>query len=345
MIINLIDKAVASGSRLKQATDIMGLSTRTIIRWRQQGGGQDQRKGPLTVPANKLSEQERQQILDTANSAPYRDLSPKQIVPKLADQGIYLASESTFYRVLKEHKMLTHRQASKPAVRHRPKEHVANGPCQVWSWDITYLQSSVKGMFFYLYMVVDVWSRKIIAAQVFAEESMENSSMLLAHACMTHGVQPEQLVLHSDNGGPMKGATMLATLHKLGVVPSFSRPSVSNDNPYSESLFRTMKYRPEYPSKPFVNIEQTQSWVDGFVFWYNTQHLHSSIRYVTPDDRHLGREKLILANRKKVYEMARNKNLSRWSKNIRNWNPVHHVRLNPERKDEACQMHLLKKAA
>ncbi len=345
MIINLIDKAVASGSRLKQATDIMGLSTRTIIRWRQLGGGQDQRKGPLTVPANKLSEQERQQILDTANSAPYRDLSPKQIVPKLADQGVYLASESTFYRVLKEHKMLTHRQASKPAVRHRPKEHVANGPCQVWSWDITYLQSSVKGMFFYLYMVVDVWSRKIIAAQVFAEESMENSSMLLAHACMTHGVQPEQLVLHSDNGGPMKGATMLATLHKLGVVPSFSRPSVSNDNPYSESLFRTMKYRPEYPSKPFENIEHAQSWVDGFVFWYNTQHLHSSIRYVTPDDRHFSREKLILNNRKKVYEMACSRNPNRWSKNIRNWNPVRHVWLNPERKDEACQMHPLKRAA
>ena len=149
MIIDLIDKAVASGARLKKAADIMGLSARTIIRWRLQGGGQDQRQGPLTAPSNKLSNHERQQILDTANSAPFRDLSPKQIVPKLADQGVYLASESTFYRVLKEHKMLTHRQASKPSVMNRPKEHVATGPCQVWSWDITYLQSSVKGIFFY----------------------------------------------------------------------------------------------------------------------------------------------------------------------------------------------------
>jgi transposase len=209
MIINLIDKAVESGARLDKAADIMGLSARTIIRWRQQGGGQDQRKGPLTTPANKLSNNERQKILDTANSAPFRDLSPKQIVPKLADQGVYLASESTFYRVLKEHKMLTHRQASKPAVTHRPKEHVASGPDQVWSWDITYLQTSVKGLFFYLYMIVDVWSRKIIAAQVFDKESMDHSSMLLAHACMLHGVEPDNLVLHSDNGGPMKGATML----------------------------------------------------------------------------------------------------------------------------------------
>lgn len=344
MIVDLIDKAIESGARLKKAATTMGISARTIIRWRQKGGGQDQRKGPLTVPANKLSEQERQQILDISNSAPFRDLSPKQIVPKLADQGVYMASESTFYRILKEHEMLTHRQASKPAVT-RPKEHVATGPCQVWSWDITYLQTSVKGLFFYLYMVVDVWSRKIIAAQIFAEESMEHSSMLLAHACMINGVQPEELVLHSDNGGPMKGATMLATLQKLGVVPSFSRPSVSNDNPYSESLFRTMKYRPEYPLKPFENIEQAQSWVDGFVFWYNTQHLHSSIRYVTPDDRHFGREEHILANRRKVYKKARSRNPNRWSKNIRNWNPVRMVWLNPEKKNETSQTQYLKKAA
>ena len=345
MIIKLIDRAVDAGARLKKAAAITGLSARTIIRWRQQGGGQDQRKGPLTAPANKLSNHERQQILDTANSAAFRDLSPKQIVPKLADRGVYLASESTFYRVLKEHRMLTHRQASKPAVTHRPKEHVASDPDQVWSWDITYLQTSVKGLFFYLYMIVDVWSRKIIAAQVFDKESMDHSSMLLAHACMLHDVEPDNLVLHSDNGGPMKGATMLATLHKLGVIPSFSRPSVSNDNPYSESLFRTMKYRPEYPSKPFDNIEQAQSWVDEFVFWYNTQHLHSSIRYVTPDDRHFGREKHILANRRKVYEKAQSRYPNRWSKNIRNWNPVSRVWLNPEKKDESIPIQQLKRAA
>ena len=345
MIIDLIDKTVASGARLKKAADIVGLSARTIIRWRKQGGGQDQRKGPLTAPANKLSDHERQQILDTANSDQFQDLSPKQIVPKLADQGVYLASESTFYRVLKEHKMLTHRQASKPATPHRPKEHVATGPCQVWSWDITYLQTSVKGLFFYLYMIMDVWSRKIIAAQVFDKESMDHSAALFAHACMVHGVQPEELVLHADNGGPMKGATMLATLHKLGVTPSFSRPSVSNDNPYSESLFRTMKYRPEYPSKPFKYIDQAQSWVESFAFWYNTQHLHSAIRFITPDDRHFGREEQILENRKKVYEKARLQNPNRWVRNIRNWNPVHRVWLNPEKKDETSQIQHLKKAA
>jgi transposase InsO family protein len=174
---------------------------------------------------------------------------------------------------------------------------------------------------------------------------MNHSAMLAAHACSIHGVQREQLVLHSDNGGPMKGATMLATLHKLGVIPSFSRPSVSNDNPYSESLFRTMKYRPEYPSKSFENIERAQSWVDEFVFWYNTQHLHSSIRFVTPDDRHFGREQHILANRRKVYEKARRRNPNRWSQNVRNWQPVHLVWLNPEKKEDTSQLHDSKKAA
>lgn len=345
MIIGLIDEAVQSGARLNKASAIIGLSSRTIIRWRQQGGGEDLRMGPLTTPTNKLSEQEKQQIIDVSNSEQFRDLSPKQIVPKLADQGIYLASESSFYRVLKEHKMLTHRQASKSVVSHRPKEHLATGPCQVWSWDITYLKTSVSGLFFYLYMIVDVWSRKIIAAQVFAEESMDHSSRLFAMACLSHGVQPDRLVLHSDNGGPMKGSTMLATLHKLGVIPSFSRPSVCNDNPYSESLFRTMKYRPEYPSQPFENVDQAQAWVDGFVFWYNTQHLHSSIRFITPDDRYYGYEQQILANRRRVYEKARCRYPSRWSKNTRNWNPVRLVRLNPEKKDCDGQTHPLRKAA
>lgn len=229
MIVSLIDNAVESGARLKTAAAMIGLSAK-----------------------------ERKQILDVSNNEQFRDLSPKQIVPHLADQGVYLASESSFYRVLKEHKMLAHRQSSKPAVQRQPKEHVATGPCQVWSWDITYLKTPVRGLFFYLYMIVDVRSRKIIAAQVFAEESMDYSSMLFAKACLIHGVKPEGLVLHSDNGGPMKGATMLATLHKLGVIPSFSRPSVSNDNPFSESLFRTMKYRPEYPSQPFESIDLTQ---------------------------------------------------------------------------------------
>lgn len=346
MIVDFVNEAVRCGARVKTAAETIGLSGRTIIRWRSQGGGVDQRNGPRSTPANKLSQKEREQILDVANSPQFRDLSPKQIVPKLADEGLYLASESSFYRVLKEHKMLTHRQSSKPAVSRPSKEHVATGPCQLWSWDITYLHTTVRGIFLYLYMIVDVWSRKIIAAEVFAQESMHHSSRLFVKACFTHEILPEGLVLHSDNGGPMKGATMQATLHKLGVIPSFSRPSVSNDNPYSESLFRTMKYRPEYPSQPFESIEHAQSWVDGFVSWYNTEHLHSAIQFVTPDDRHYGNEAQILDNRRRVYELARRANPHRWSGATRNWDLVRQVWLNPDKKDDApLMMNLSKKAA
>lgn len=334
MILALIDEAVQSGSRLGPAAGIMGLSARTVIRWRNQSGGKDQRTGPHRSPSNKLTEQERQKVLDVSNSMEFSDMSPKQIVPKLADQGVYLASESTFYRVLRAHAMLTHRQSSKPPVSRRPKEHVATGPNQVWSWDITYLKTHVKGMFFFLYLIVDIWSRKIISARVYAEESMEHSARMFSQACFFHGVNPHELVLHSDNGGPMKGSTMLATLQKLGVIPSFSRPRVCDDNPYSESLFRTLKYRPEYPSKPFKTIEEAQAWVDIFVQWYNTEHLHSAIRFVTPDDRHYGPEEQILAKRHLVYEEARQRTPNRWSGRTRNWNPIRVVRLNPEKNSD-----------
>ena len=345
MILKLIDTAVADGARLKAAAAIVGISSRTIIRWRRQNGGCDQRNGPAAAPANKLSEQEKEQILDISNSATFRDMSPKQIVPKLADQGVYIASESSFYRVLKENQMIKHRERSKPATRHRLKEHMASGPCQVWTWDITYLRSSVRGNFFYLYMFVDVWSRKIIAATVFEKESMDHSASLFTHTCFIHGVDPEGLILHSDNGGPMKGSTMQATLLKLGVIPSFSRPMVSDDNPYSESLFRTMKYRPEYPSDAFETLEHAQGWVDRFVDWYNTRHLHSAIRFVTPDDRHYGREEDILDNRRQVYEQARCRHPNRWSRHTRNWNSVPLVWLNPENAENAVQMDGFKEAA
>jgi len=137
---------------------------------------------------------------------------------------------------------------------------------------------------------------------------------------------------------------MLATLHRLGVVTSFSRPMVSDDNPYSESLFRTMKYRPEYPSKAFDSLEHAQKWVDEFVCWYNTRHLHSAIRFVSPDDRHYGREHQILANRHAVYERARRRHPNRWSRQARNWNSVLHVQLNPA-KENAINEHTLKEAA
>lgn len=168
-----------------------------------------------------------------------------------------------------------------------------------------------------------------MAATVFSVERDQNSSLLFMDAICHHDIDPEGLILHSDNGSPMKGSTMLATLQHLGVMPSFSRPSVSNDNPYSESLFRTLKYRPEYPSHPFASVQHAQQWVDRFVHWYNTEHRHSEIRFVTPDERHYRQEKAILDKRKEVYELARQKNPGRWTRQTRNWEPIEVVVLNP----------------
>lgn len=292
-------------------------------------GGQDHRHGPNTVPANRLSDEEREEFLRVANAPEYRNLSPKTVVPKLADQGIYLGSESTLYRILRESGLLAHRSESKPRTVARPEELIATGPCQVWSWDITYLPAAICGTFFYLYLFVDVWSRRIMKAVVHDKECAEFAATLLAEACNEHQVDIDQLVLHSDNGSPMKGATMLATMQALGVVPSFSRPSVSNDNPFSESLFRTLKYVPSYPRKPFESVEAAWAWVERFVSWYNGEHLHSRIGFVSPDDRHHGRDIGMLAARRDTYARAKASHPERWSRETRSWDAPALVALNP----------------
>ena len=337
MILALVDEAVTAGAREESAGEVLGLTARTLSRWRAQGGGQDRRQGPGAPPAHKLDPKERQRVLDTANSAAFRDLSPRQIVPLLADRGQYIASESTFYRVLAQAGQLAHRSHARPARAHKPKEHVARGPNQVWAWDITYLRSTVRGAFFYLYLVVDVYSRKIVGWQVHPEESAQLAAQLVQSAIVAAGADPRRLVLHADNGGPMRGSTMLATLQRLGVVASFSRPAVSDDNPFAEALFRTLKYRPGYPRKPFADIASARVWVDGFVAWYNGEHLHSGIRYVTPSDRHAGRDKPILAQRHHVYLQAKKRTPRRWSGPTRNWSPIGAVYLNPVKQETRIQ--------
>lgn len=288
----------------------------------------DRRQGPKTTPANKLREEERAEVLKIACSAEFCDKHPKQIVPMLADQGIYVASESTFYRVLREERLLAHRLPANPPRHERPRELIAVAPNQVWSWDITYLKSSVLGMFHYLYLVMDIYSRKIVGWEVAERESEEISTKLIRRTCLQEGVQKEQLFIHSDNGGPMKAATMLATLERLGVLPSFSRPKVSDDNAYSEALFRTLKYRPFYPRRPFESLQEAKDWVTGFVDWYNNEHLHSGINYVTPASRHNRDDEKILEFRKKVFEEARIKNPARWVGKTRSWEAVPFVILN-----------------
>ena len=326
-----IDEARQSGARQSKACEVMFISAKTYQRWGRSENQQDGRLQAKHEPVNRLTELERQRMITLANEPEYADLSPSKIVPKLADEGRYIASESSFYRVLKAHKQLRHRQISKLSrLIKKPRALIATAPNQIYSWDITYLPTMVRGLFFYLYLVMDIYSRKVVGWQVYESESSALAADLMTDICRHEGVVPGQVILHSDNGSPMKGASLLATLQQLGVIPSYSRPSVSNDNPYSESLFRTLKYRPQYPEQGFTDLTAARVWVSEFVDWYNTQHLHSAIRFVTPDQRHRGQDRDILAKRKRVYQEARSKNPGRWSGDIRNWEPVAEVYLNPE---------------
>lgn len=330
-MIALIEQARASGARQSQACKTIGISARTFQRWVKPDNQLDGRLLAKHAPKNKLTELERQRIITVANEPDYADLPPSKIVPKLADEGRYIASESTFYRVLKAENQLQHRQKSKPVRQvKKPRALTATGANQIYSWDITYLPTQVLGLFFYLYLVMDIYSRKIVGWQIYEMESSALAADLMTDICQREGIKRNQVTLHSDNGSPMKGATMLATLQELGVIPSFSRPSVSNDNPYSESLFRTLKYRPEYPEKAFEDLPAARTWVQGFVNWYNHEHLHSAIKFVTPEQRHTGEDKEILARRKQVYQQAKLKYPERWSGEIRNWDEIAEVYLNPE---------------
>jgi transposase InsO family protein len=336
VILAGIEEAVAAGATREQACASIGLAARTVSRWGQRPEGCDLRAGPKTTPAHALSAAERTRIVELATSPEYRNLSVRQLVPRLADTGVYVASESSFYRVLHEEDLMAHRSPARPKTHSKPRSHVATGPRQVWSWDITYLRASVRGTFYYLYLVLDIWSRKVVGWQVHEEESMDLASNLAEKCCADEGVTRAGLVLHSDNGGPMKGATMLATLQRLGIAASFSRPSVSDDNAICEAIFRTLKYRPGFPRKPFASLEAARTWVADFVAWYNGEHLHSALRYVTPSDRHEGRDKAILARRHRVYRAARKCTPRRWTRDTRNWKPVGNVTLNPERSAKAA---------
>lgn len=330
MAIESIAEATSSGARQKQACEIIGIKVRTLQNWRKSGN-MDGRQTVKKIPTNKLSQEEREKILAVCNSEEFRDQSPKQIVPTLADRGVYIASESSFYRVLRDAGQSQHRgRTASPVSRKRPETYTADGANQVWSWDITYLASQIKGRFFYLYLFMDIYSRKIVGWEVYENESSEQAADVLRKTRLAEAITfNKEVILHSDNGSPMKGATMLATMQKLGIVPSFSRPSVSNDNPFSESLFKTLKYVPSYPSKPFESLEEARKWVSKFVHWYNYSHRHSGLKFVTPAQRHNGEDIELLKQRKCVYEGAKKIYPGRWSGETRNWSHEAVVMLNP----------------
>lgn len=337
----LINEAVTAGARRIKACAELEISDRTLRRWTKDGVVQpDQRPlVPRPEPANKLSPAERKAVLEACNSEEFASLPPSQIVPKLADQGRYLASDSSFYRILRSSGQQHHRGRARPPVRRKPPtSYKASAPCEVWTWDITWMPGPITGMFFYLYLIVDIFSRKIVGWEVHERESADLAAVLIRQAVLAEGCNLRPLVLHADNGSPMKGATMKVTMEKLGITASYSRPRVSNDNPFSEALFRTCKYRPDWPTKGFATKADAQAWVKSFASWYNGEHLHSAIRFVTPEARHAGRDRTTLANRDILYANARAQNPQRWSGKTRNWQPAGPVWLNPETETSAPEI-------
>jgi putative transposase len=332
-----ISAACAAGARLGAICAMADIDVRTFQRWQTGEGltrGDRRPDAVRRVPPHALSPAERARIVAVVNEPRFADMPPARIVPALADEGVYLASEASFHRVLRAHGQANRRgRARPPRSSGPPRTHVATGPRQVWCWDVTFLPAQVQGRWFYLYLILDLYSRKVVGFEVHDSDSAEHAAHLAKRTALAEGVLtgPARPVLHGDNGATLKATTVLAMLHWLGIVPSHSRPRVSDDNAFAEALFRTAKYRPEFPIKGFADLEAAREWAMRFVQWYNHEHRHSGIRYVTPAQRHVGQDGPMLAARHALYQRARQSNPRRWSGPTRNWTPIPLVTLNPER--------------
>jgi transposase InsO family protein len=332
-----IEAAHQAGARLRLACEVAGIDVRTLQRWKARQGlvsGDGRPEAVRPIPAHALSAAERELIVRVANEPRFADTPPARIVPALADEGVYVASESSFQRVLRAHGQTCHRgRAKAPRKSRPPTTHVATAPRQLWCWDMTFLPGAVIGRWFYLYLILDVFSRKIVGFEVHDRDDADHAAHLVKRTALAEGIHAmlTKPVLHGDNGSTLKATTVLAMLLWLGVKPSYSRPRVSDDNAYVESLFRTAKYRPEFPDKGFADLDEARAWAARFVHWYNHDHRHSGIRYVSPAQRHVGEDKAILAARHELYCEARARNPRRWSGATRNWTPIGAVTLNPER--------------
>jgi putative transposase len=332
--VTLIQQAQRHGARLAPACALLNLHVRTYHRWMQEGEVRaDQRPDvPRPTPSNKYTQDQRNAMAALCNQPEYRSRPPAFIVADQLDQGCYVGSESTLYRVLREQGQNHHRgRQSAPRRQRMATTHQANGPNDIWSWDITWLPGPARGTWFYLYLIMDIYSRKIVGHEIYPCETGELACEVIEKACWREhlATRDKPLILHSDNGSPMKAATFLETLYALGITPSYSRPRVSNDNAYSESLFKTLKYRPGFPANGFATIGEAREWVHGFVGWYNVEHRHSMLRYVTPEQRHNGEADRVLAHRKQVLEAAKAENPQRWSGQTRNLSLPESVTLNP----------------
>jgi putative transposase len=277
------------------------------------------RKQPSTVararpkPLRALTQPEQQHVLDLLRSPRFVDLAPAEIYAGLLDEGVYLCSIRTMYRLLAEHGEVRERRRQLRHPAYRKPELLATGPNQVWSWDITKLKGPVKWTYFYLYVILDIFSRRVVGWHIADAETAALFQPLFNATVEKHGVEPGQLTLHADRGGPMKAKATALLLADLGVTKSHSRPYTSIDNPFSESCFKTLKYQPQFP-KPFGCVEDAKTFIRHFFDWYNRDHHHAGIGLMTPDQVHYGQAEEIYEARQKILNRAFDANPERFVK-------------------------------
>jgi len=267
--------------------------------YRRLSGKPTGQKQPRKVPARTLSQEERKEVLACLCSERFVDRAPGEVVPTLLDEGRYLCSERTMYRILSAEHQVRERRDQRRHPEYVKPELVATGPNQVWSWDITKLKGPQTWSLFYLYVLLDIYSRYVVGWMIASHECSKLAQRLIGESCDKHQIEPEQLVLHSDRGGPMTAKGTAQLLAQLSITRSLSRPRVSNDNPFSESQFKTLKYCPEFPRR-FGSIEDARAFCQRFFAWYNQQHRHTGISRLTPEDVHFGRAQAVVDNRTQV---------------------------------------------
>lgn len=292
----------------------LGLSRATVYRLRAPD--RDVPCAPRPTPSHALSEDERQAVLDLLHGQRFVDRPPADVVATLLDEGRYLCSTRTMYRILDGKKEVKERRNQRAHPIYEKPELLATRPNEVWSWDITKLKGPVKWTYYQLYVILDIFSRYVVGWMVAERESSELAKRLIRESCLKQEVLSDQLTLHADRGSSMKSKPVAMMLSDLGVTKTHSRPHVSNDNPYSESHFKTLKYRPGFPER-FGSLQDARTFCQEFFTWYNTQHHHSGIAWLTPEDMHYGRAKQIV----QVRQLALDEAFARHPERFRNRPP------------------------
>lgn len=298
-----------------------GVSERSNRHRRQAADGR-QRPRPAVDPRQRrahparLTDDEKQAIIAVLCEERFCDLAPAQVYTTLLDEGTYLCSERQMYRVLTERGLVRERRRGHVHHNYTTPRLVASGPNQVWTWDITALRGPTKGVRYFLYTILDIFSRKTVGWALHESESEKHSRRLIRETYKRYGIDPSTLTIHADRGGPMIAGTVAELLNELGVAKSHSRPRVSNDNPYIEAHFKTLKYRPDYPAR-FDSISHARAWCRTFFTWYNEVHYHSGIGYLRPADLHDGTHNVIIERRQTTLDAAAAAHPERFTKHPR----------------------------